>query len=271
MNLSALQATSFRSYSDLPGVNWSSLRELRKSPRHYQHYIQTERPDKGFLLLGRAVHCSVFEPDEFPLRFTVWPGKRAGKSWDSFKVLNMGRDILKRDEYDLALGMRNAVREHPLVAPYLAAGVAERAVTWTDPVTGLGCKARPDWISTSKPAVVDLKTSRAIDVRGFSAAVARYGYHCQLAMYRAGVKAATGLELDAVLVAVESAAPHDVAVFKLDEDVLYAADEELRELMDRLKGCHEAGAFPGRYEGEQALHLPAWAFPDYDFSAEEAG
>ena len=75
----------------------------------------------------------------------------------------------------------------------------------------------------------------------------------------------------AVLVAVEKEPPFDVAVFKLDEDVLYTAEQDLADLMGQLKRCHETGTFPGRYEGEQALHLPAWAYPEDDFTLEEAG
>jgi hypothetical protein len=72
-------------------------------------------------------------------------------------------------------------------------------------------------------------------------------------------------------VAVEKAAPYDVAVFTLTEDDLHAGHTEVSELLLRLKAHREADQWPGRYTEEQALQLPAWLFSDDDADTDEFG
>lgn len=247
-------------YTTLPGINWTTLKEMRRSPLHYQHRLANPLEDSARLAMGRAAHTAILEPDRFPLEYAVWTGeRRAGKEWEAFKAANAGRTIIKADEYATCLAMRDAVRRHPAAAAILqAGGEAEKAVTWTDDATGLPCKGRMDWLG--KYVLADLKTTSDLDPVRFGATAARMGYHTQLAFYRRGVKAATGMDYPVQIIAVESSAPHDVAVFTIDETVLYAGDEEIDELLAKVKACREANAWPGRYPAETTLQLPNWAF-----------
>jgi hypothetical protein len=63
-------------------------------------------------------------------------------------------------------------------------------------------------------------------------------------------------------VAAEKDAPHDVAVFELDEEALYFGAEEVSELLRMVKVCRLTDKWPGRYTTEQALQLPAWITMD---------
>lgn len=269
----AAQSPPFADYLAIDAVNWSLLRELRKSPKHYHHRATEPREDADVLRLGRAAHAAVFEPERFTVDYTVWTeGRRAGKAWDQFETAALARGVtvLTAAQYEKACRIRNAVNAHPVAAAYLrSAGEAERTITWTDPKTKRACKARLDWVT--QQSIVDLKTSRSIVERQFATAVATYGYHCQLAFYRAGWKAVTGQELAAILIAVESEPPHDVAVFRLDDDALTAGAEEVAELLDKLKDCESAGQFPGRYPREVELQLPRWCFPDDEEVEDSAG
>ena len=251
-------------YQALPAVNWSLLRELRRSPLHYQHALTVEREDTDALRLGRAVHTAVLEPDRFALDYAVWQGgRRSGNEWAHFCMANHTRTILTLDQYTTACAIRDAVRSHPVASPYLSRGEPEVVLRWRHEKTGLDLKGRADWISDT--AIVDLKTSRhAISPRQMSATVHALGYHCQLALYRAGVKAMTDRELPAVMIAVEPAAPHDVAVYAIMDEALFAGEEEVEELLALLKECRATDSWRGRFSAVQELDLPRYAYPSDD-------
>ena len=258
---------SFQEYSSVRAVNWSCLKEMSRSPLHYAHRLTRPRDDTPAMRFGRACHTAVLEPDRFPLEYVVFDGaRRAGKEWDAFAAVNSARTILKADEYQTALALRDAVHAHPVAGQLLASGLPELSLQWTDAATGLPCKARIDWWDDSTLALTDLKTTKDVQARVFGHLAARLGYHGQVAFYRAGVKAVYGCEATVRIVAAEAEAPHDVAVFGIDDDCLYAGEEEVKRLLQLVAECRESGVWPGRYPEEVPLELPTWVFPDDETS-----
>lgn len=259
---------SFAEYLKLPAVNWSTLKEIAKSPRHYLHRLREALPDDAALRLGRVAHTAILEPDRMPLDFAVFTGaRRQGKVWDAFEAANAGRTIIKQNEYAQAIAMRDAVRSHPQAGRYFRSGRAEHTIVWADEATGIPCKARVDWIDDETGTLVDLKTSADIEMRRFGSIAARFGYHCQIAWYLRGLSKALGMEMkSARIIAVESEPPHDVGVFIVDEDTIYAGGEECDELLARVRECAASNVWPGRYADEEPLQLPAWWYAE----AEEA-
>lgn len=256
---------NFADYKALDEVNWSTLKEMRQSPLHYRYRVEHPREDSTRLALGRAAHTAVFEPDRFLVEYACYKGAiRRGKKWDAFKEQHAGETILKLDEYQLCLAIRDAVRSNADAMKYLAAGIGEQTIRWKHAGTGIACKGRVDWVSKSSPAVVDFKTTSTIETAKFGAQVARMGYHAQLAWYRDGIAYSGGEILPAVIIAAEVNPPHDVGVFVLDEDALYAGAEEYGELLHLLADCRKANRWPGRFSEAQSLRLPTWAWNDED-------
>jgi hypothetical protein len=263
-------------YDSIRAVNWSTLKAMRTSPRHYKAAVDTERPDTDALRMGRATHTAVFEPDRMPLDYAVFAENidkrtKTGKAvWQAFLDVNAGKTILSLAEYTNACRIRDAVRSHPLVKPLLEDGKAEQTLTWTDRTTGIPCKGRLDWacFNAASPLVLDLKTSRyATDERAFASAAYRLGYFGQMAHYVDGVCTINGiapLSIPAIVVAVESAPPYDVTVYELTEDALWAADEERKELLATLARCLEKDEWPGKHTSRVQLDMPAWSMPDVE-------
>lgn len=251
----------FAAYAAIPGVNWSTLQEMTRSPLHYQAILKAERRDTDKMALGRLTHCAVLEPDALPLRYAVWTGgRRVGSEWDAFVDAHAGREVVCEADYATALAIRDAVHANPDAHELLTGGSAEVTLTWTDPETHLHCKGRLDYLKPE--TLTDLKTTRDAETRIFGVRAARLLYHGQLGFYAMGARA-SGYEAVAVrIIAVESAPPHDVAVFELDDDALYAGEELARDLLRRVADCQQTGQWPGRYEGVQTLRLPGWAVPD---------
>lgn len=255
---------NFTEYAELQAVNATSLKAMRRSPLHYRWALEHPLEDSPRLAMGRAVHTAVFEPDRFLLDYVLFEGeRRAGKAYAELCERNPTKTILKTEEYQTCLATRDAVRSHPVAGPDLTPpGEAEKVITWTDEATGLPCKARLDWW---RPGLFcDLKTTADIDAGRFAATAYRLGYHVQLAFYRAGL-IANGLDAPPPrIIAVEVAAPHDVAVFALDDDALYAGEVEVADLLAKVAAGRFSNLWPGRYPEERPLSLPAWALPQDD-------
>jgi len=252
---------TFTDYQSLPGVNWSSLKHMAKSPKHYLCEKTPPPYVTAAMVKGRAGHTATLEPDLFASEYVVFPGsRRAGKEWDAFEAANEGRTILKANEAEAAWAMSKAVRAHPFAGPLLGGGEAEVSIQWVDPETGLACKGRMDYLRPN--ALIDLKTSADLDRRRFAARALDLGHHGQLAFYLRGLKALGREPVETYLIAVEQSEPYDVGLFTVDPAALEIGDALVSTLLNRLAECEATGEWPGRYPGVETFYLPQWAYSD---------
>jgi exodeoxyribonuclease VIII len=245
---------------------------MARSPRHFKYGLEHERDDTPAMRLGRAVHAATLEPDSFPVLYGVWDGARRGAQWNAFALAcdEAGLEVLTRAEYDTCLAIRDAVRSDPVAGPYLQAALeTEKTLEWTDSGTSLRCKSRVDALGAWY--VADLKTTRDAGPVEFPKTAARLMYAHQLAFYCNGAEAVYGSGFDAVLIAVESEAPHDVCTYLVSEDDLWAARDEVARLLARVKECLTTDTWPGRFTQPQTLTLPPWAFEPDDSEFELTG
>lgn len=263
------------SYLAHPGVNWSKLKHLMDSPAHYRYHRDNPDPETAQKALGRYVHAAVLDPEHLADDFAVWDGDRRGNAYKEFAAAHADKTIMRAADLDDANGMIEALRAHASVRDLLDGATCEHTIAWSDLVTGLDCKARPDLINGA--ILADLKTTRSTDVRRFGSDIARFHYHGQMAHYAAGIEVLTGNAPERViLIAVESSAPYDVAIFPLDPDVLQIGREIRDGLMAQLKERIETDTWPGRHPEPLTLscaNLPPWitgaaGIPDFDFVQE---
>lgn len=254
-------------------VNWSTLKAIGTSPKHYRHLLDNPRTDTDALRLGRLTHCAVFEPDQLGARYVVSPrfnrtmnddtamskgydgGKQAAAAW----LASVGtREVVESETYNNALAMRAAILADPVAAPFILEGYREHKIEWVDPVTGIECRGTVDHVNG---CLSDLKTTRSL--LSFERDVARFGYHAQLAWYADGL-ALAGIETENApcLVAVENVAPFDVLVLTFDEADLAVGRSVYRKHLERLTWCRENNQWPGVSNGSaRRIVLPAWAGP----------
>lgn len=252
-------------YSTIGAVNPSSLKILlRKSPLHYQYSLTHPREETAAMRLGTAVHLAVLQPDLFAAGYVAKPAgmkfnTKEGIAWRDAQT----RVILDADDYDNVYAMAEAVLSSPAAQPFLAPGQVEAPILWTDAATGIACKGKPDLV-TGTGILTDLKTARDLTPRRFTAACLDLGYLFSMAMYADGL-AANGREPgDVALVCVESVAPFDVVVYRLDAEALDVGREEYRRALETLKVCRETGRWPGQSPDPVTLTLPTWAYPEDD-------
>jgi hypothetical protein len=180
-------------YDDIKAVNWSSLKNIGVSPLLYKYRLTNPEPQKDAFRLGGAAHTAILEPEKFDARYAVYDGPRTGegsrtqrKAWR--EALSDGVEELSPDELANARAMAAAVRSHRIAGSLLRGGRREEVVTWVDPITGLACKGRLDYLRPD--LLIDLKGTRHPSPSRFPRDAYSYGYLAQAAWYHDGAVAA---------------------------------------------------------------------------------
>jgi len=264
-------------YRAIKAVNYSSLKLIRKSPKHYKHNLdnpEPENPSKYAEL--RAIHALLLEPFLFEEQFAVYEGRRDKrvKEYVDFLATVGDRTVITPAERDAAQVVADAFRAHAGVEDLLAQPTTdyEVAMTWDDPATGISCKGKADVIGIEVFEAPDqgdgmttVRSARLLvaDLKSFyttqPAAVARHGkqngWFEQLAHYTRGalakIRAEHGIEPDMVEVIwqsiiAEQKAPHDVVIIEWGEKVQVEAQNTLSRWLETLKECLESDQWPGR-------------------------
>lgn len=263
---------SRREYDEIDRMNWSRLKVLGRSPAHFLHQLTAEEEEQSdALVVGDALHVSVFEPESFARRFAIWNGgRRFGKEWETFCDANKSRSILTTQQAEQVRTIAKAVRSDATAQKYVTGGRGEVTIQWSQtlpafagmPETRIDCKARIDFIANAG-ALVDLKSTKDASPDAFGRQAWTLGYFAQCAWYRDGYEAATGQRLPFKLVAVEKNEPFVVQVYNVPDAVLDLGREHYRNLLQRYVLCRSESRWPGYAAdgGELELTLPKRALP----------
>lgn len=276
----AYPGTPMADYHAWPGASNSQLSRLMRSPAHLRAYLESEQKDTPALRFGRAAHSAILEPDLFASLYVRAPEgldkrTKAGKEkWAELEEKYDADCILKPEDYDACMGMRDAVhgmkRAHgTLTGP----GEVELSCVWDDPETGVRARGRFDRHSPELAggAIVDLKTTRSASRLEFERSIFTFGYHRQAGMYLAGAKALGIPARHFVILAVEKEPPYGVGVFRLTEGAVDAGEEQIRPLLqlyDRLQSIprEEWWGYPDEVVD---IALPHYAWAQIDEQMED--
>lgn len=244
-------------YDRNPRLNWSRLRLLERSPAHYKAGYGDESDS---LRLGTAVHMAVLEPARYAKEYVVYPGKtRRGKEWEAFETdaVRRGLTVVSRSEQAKTLAVRDAVHGNRRAMEYLSGGKPEVTYEWTigaDDVR-FECKGRADYVGPL--GIVDLKSTQCAAPKAFAHSVLKYGYDGQAAWYRDGYQRSHGARVPFTIIAVESAPPHLVTVFRMPDAVMQRGQERYETLLAKLHDCQTRNYWGGYVEADEVdLELP---------------
>lgn len=239
-------------YRSAPGVNNSTLKLMRRSPRHYLNALEsTEKKDSPALLFGRLVHQAILEPYK-PKGYVIRPdglkfNTKEGKAWKDEQTL----PIIESSDAERIASIAGSVSEHPLWNDVKAgwgdakSGRTEVSVFKKDPSTGLLLKARIDCLIGKR--ILDIKTTEDASAAGFAKSCQAFGYARQAAFY--GL--VTGC-WDFTFLAVEKEEPFACQAFRISKGSIQTAIQQIRLDLDRVKEC---------------ITLQDW--PTYDTSTKE--
>lgn len=144
-------------YHAHPALSSSGARKLLapSCPAIFDYERQHGEERKQEFDLGTAAHTLLlgFGPEPHVIDADSYRTKAAQQERD--EAYARGDVPLLPKEFDAVQAMVTAVRQHPRASELLSAGKAEQSLFWTDPTTGVLCRARPDWLRAD--AVVDYK------------------------------------------------------------------------------------------------------------------
>lgn len=153
-----------------PALGSSDIRTLLKGANQYwwRSWLNPKRPVSkrtDSLILGSAVHKILLEGiDEFR-RFYVRgpytsdsdlsPADKSALTKAAKKTLLEGQELLKADDFDFCVGVRDVIDQDPELTGCLDNGLSELSVFWTRP-DGVRCKVRMD--KCKRRGIGDIKT-----------------------------------------------------------------------------------------------------------------
>lgn len=227
---------------------------------------------------GTVTHGVCLEPHRFDQDFMVTDLKRISareRATQAEMERAGGRTLVKRDDYDKAQRMRDALLKHPVTREILfGEDIAfERSAYWLHEPTGLTRRMRADITRPDLRVIADLKITADASARRFASNAARMRYPWQAAAYQDGMMAAPGgfVPEAFVFIAVEPEPPFLIGCYEVvDGDVmgddgevtmrrdLTQAREEMEVYMARIAACMDSGNWPGYPDTIRPLDLPPW-------------
>lgn len=255
-------------YHASAALNKSRLFLFERSPEWFKYNEDnpTQTRTEAFII-GSAFHKLVLEPSGFTDEFAVAPvvdrRTKAGKEeFAAFEEGAIGKTVLTAEQYATAFAMSEAVKANKY-AEFLSRGEVEQSIYFTDDMTGIECRVRPDCfkIVNGRGVITDYKSCTSADTDSFRRDAIKYGYDLQTAMYIKGCEKEYGIPCDFIFVAVEKTEPHMINILQADEIFIRRGEDLFREYIGLYKRCFETGNWFG-YLGESNiinnLGLPAW-------------
>jgi hypothetical protein len=244
-----------------PGpIRFSHLRAYGRSGLHGFHArFGVEAEPTYAMERGTSVHALLFGTR----KVIGYPSVRRGEKFDAFAAEHAAYEILTQNEFDKARRMADAVSENELATQVLD-GTWEQTILFD--WMGQPCRSTPDCRGASH--VAELKTCSLAEPSKFAWHSFRMAYNVQLTFEGLAAAKFGKPILDHFLVAVESAEPFPVTVFRLTERALLDGEKKLMAWMEQLIVCEKSQAWPAYASSIIDLDLP---FSDEGIEFEEQG
>lgn len=163
-------------------------------------------------------------------------------------------------EREQILGMASALREHAEVAALLDRCESEVSAFWQE--GDVWCRARYDLLESA--AAYDYKTCELASRRGFSKAMAAYGYHQQAEFYQRGLRALDHPAADERMrfICQETTPPYLVQIHTPDDEAMEAAETLNDRAINIYKEANRTGIWTGYDLIAEPTPLPTFYFYD---------
>lgn len=264
-------------YHSRPEFSSTQARQILDSPARYKWNLDHPREPSAAFDVGTAAHTKILGVGagiiKYPEEHLTPSGNVSTKAATVLWAEEMraeGLTPVAPKEAEAVDAMAESVLAHPLARGFLEQpGIPEASVFATDQRTGIGLRARFDYLGDARESgarvAVDVKTTAGkADVHGFAQSAAKYGYHVQQGHYLHTLESATGERGTSMqFVVVEKSPPYLVSVMPLDEqfsEMGYALAEEARRV---LAECRETGEYPGYPIRTLPVQPPVWLQYDY--------
>ena len=216
--------------------------------------------ESSAFLLGRAAHARILEGrTAFEAQFAqggpINPktDKPYGSNTKAFTAWAevQGKPVLSHAQVDLIEQMATGVAMNDEAVDLLLHGRAEGVVRAD--YCRVPCQIRIDWLHPHR-GIVDFKTCD--DLAWFESDARRFGYHRQMAFYRAVLaQVLHGLRVPVYIIAVEKKEPFRCGVWRVNDETLARTQVENEAAIRRMQLCHQQDHWPTHYEDIRVLDV----------------
>lgn len=284
----------FEEYRLWPAVNSGIIRWGQVSPSHFHAAMNGEIRvvETRDMILGRAIHCLILEPERFENQFTV-----AGKCEVTIKTKNSPRfgqacgnegvlmghdgawmcgvhakglndfntkDVITADEMRQAQGVAESLKRLPDDLPRMLSrpGWSEASIVF--PWKQFLIKGRIDrFAEGNRPLIIDFKK---IQVGKGSReecqkVVKNNGYHIQGAIYAKGIEFLKGYLPEVIWLFVEDDAPYEIQILPATVEDIEIGWWEARDAMRAYAAEMAEGKLSGYIRSSMSVR--AGALPDW--------
>lgn len=243
-------------YKTSPCLNYSGMKKMLVSPAHYKAWLEEqlepEAPERE-LRIGLATHAMSLEPHSFEQGFAVAPvcdrrtteGKRI---WAEFLEASPGKMVLTAEEYEISRSCADSVRRNSWFKKFIDDDkkLIEKPFFLKNEHFKHGIKGRPDLVSPSNNAILDIKTHGGeLTKEDITKAIYRNKYYLQELVYSILVNQ-NGIPVnDFIFVFVEKREPYSSISVGIDNPFMTRmATEDLTTAVSMFDKSMDTGVWP---------------------------
>lgn len=252
-------------HSDIDVQSCSLLKPMLVSPAHYKaQFLAPRKKMTDAMRFGILLHLLVLEPFRFGIEYAVFPGRiesRRDDEYKAFALANPGKEIIDEPAlYEarvLVQKILNCAFRGRKFGDYLAEGIPEASIYFTDPSTGIRCRSRIDLLHPEY--TFDLKSTIYAQVREWMRHALDLDYDMQAYMYSlaACLQSGSTEPKPFVFIAAESSMPHSVSAYTAGNSFLLEGGRKYKEALSGYVSCNAIGHWPG-LDSEETLELEYW-------------
>lgn len=265
-----------------PGLSSSGMKTIyHKNPKYYKEMKDNPiSKNREALVIGRATHKYILEPDDFFNEYHLYPSsvRKNSAAYKKHAEDGKGKELIKDSIMDQIEGMAKALKEYYNVLELLRSGQTEHAMFVYDKEYDVVLRVKADSIVNDK--ILDLKTTTDASEEAFAKSAATYGYDLQSWLYLKIAELGGEPKRMFGFIVVEKEKPHLVNGLMINpEDVSYYTDKVAREVLEKYSYCIKTGNWFGyefnweekKVKPFKVISLPNWYKYNIDEKADFQG
>jgi exodeoxyribonuclease VIII len=237
-------------YTALPGVNFSKLKNILRSPAHFiagRDEQPTEEDELRFAV-GSLCHAMVLEGKNLLDLYAIKPkgmsfATKEGKAWKAAQT----KPILENESAAKIPLMSEAVLAHPL-AKFIIESCPDRELVLQAQISHTLCKGMLDALGKDRrgtPVIPDYKTTADGRPDKFKWKIRDFHYDMQAEMYKTLARECRDIEAVSLWIVQETTAPYVVEVYSPSADTIAQGQEKLTRALDTYHRCLTSGVWHG--------------------------
>lgn len=237
----------FSDYLKDPALSSHQAMEYLKSPLRYLHNKQHPKEPTNAMIIGRAVHTAILEPEKFEKEFIKQPAfsqRKADQEAKAAFLENCGSlQPIKAADWEMIEKITHSFR-HSYPAQEIASFKKEVSLFFN--VGGVDCKARIDALSVDGLVFVDLKTTEDPDPSKFRREFFYYNYDFQMAFYQMAIRAVMQLSITPTcyIYAIGKTEPVEVTRHVVCREVMEYGAGKVSKALEAHRKCLETQSWP---------------------------